>query len=277
MSESGTPEIHQKSEKRITRYYFLILFLIANGISYLLLPIYINPYTEEIKSTSGSSYSFPIIYVILIVAFAAFFIFMARSKKVSLLKTLIYIFTGYTLLVILNFDLSFLSPLVDLLISIVTTVVILYYTYKGNSASLTILGLILGSGVALLLASIFSFYVTLIIGTIFSIYDALSVVLIGSMVEMAQTAMDHGMPLLFTYGKSDDKIAMGFGDVIIPTFVLFSILTNFGLNAYLISLILALISFIPINILATKRPQPGLPFLINSIFLGLILFILLFK
>jgi len=274
LSESGASEVLEKNQKRINRYYFIVIFIVANAIAFILLPIYVNPYTEEIKSTSGSSYSFPILYVILIVSFAAFFIFMARSKRVSLLKILIYIFTGYALLVIMNLDLSFLNPFVDLIISIIATVLIIYFTYKGSSISLTALGLILGSGVALLLASTFDFYITVIIGAIFSIYDALSVVLIGSMVEMAQTAMDHKMPLLFTYGESDEKIAMGFGDVIIPTFVLFSILINFGLQAYLYSFIFALISFLPINILASKRPQPGLPFLINAIFLGIILFLL---
>lgn len=261
-------------KKEINRYYFIIIFLVTNALAYFLVPLYINPYTENVKSSSGNNIGFPIFYIALIVVFSIFFIFMARLKRISILKTIIYIFIAYSLFIILLFDLSILSTIPEVIFSGMITAILLYYTIKGKSLSLTVLGIILGSGIALILSSIFYFEITIIIGAIFSIYDALSVVLVGNMVEMAETALDNKIPLLFSYGEEESKVAMGFGDVIIPTFVLFSIYTTFGLIPYLIGLTFACLSFIPINFLANKSPQPGLPFIINFIFLGLILYLL---
>lgn len=276
MSESRTSE-SKGVQWEINRYVFVLIFLVTNALAFLLVPFYINTYTENIKASSGNNIGFPIYYVLLMIAFSIFFILMARKRKISILKGVLYFAIAYSLFIILLFDFSPFPAIIEITASLAITILLIYFTYRGNNISLTALGIIVGSGVALLLASIFYIQITIIIGAVFSIYDALSVVLVGSMVEMAETALDNKMPLLFTYGQDEAKIAMGFGDVIIPTFILFSIFVTFGLTAYLISLLMGAISFIPINYLARKSPQPGLPFLINFIFLGVIIFLIFFR
>ncbi len=276
MPESGTSE-SKRFQWEVNRFVFVVIFLATNVLAFLLVPFYINTYTESIKASSGNNIGFPIYYILLMIVFSVFFILSARKRKISLLKGILYFAIGYSLFIILLFDLFLLPAIPEIALSFLITALLIYFTYRGNNISLTILGIIVGSGIALLLAAIFYIKITIIIGAIFSIYDALSVVLVGSMVEMAETALDHKMPLLFTYGKDEAKIAMGFGDVIIPTFILFSIFVTFGLIAYIISLFLAAISFIPINYLAKKSPQPGLPFIVNFIFIGIIIFLIFFK
>lgn len=273
MSESRTQEIERKKLKS-NRYIFILIFLVTNALAFLLVPLYVNTYTQSIKSSSGNNYGFPVFYIVLTALFSAIFIFLARRNRISVLKLILYIAVGYSLLIIFLFDLAILPSLLEISLSFVLTIIILYFVYKNNNISLTILGIILGSGISLLLASIFTIQISIIIVAIFSVYDALSVVLIGSMVEMAETALDNKIPLLFSYGEKEEKIAMGFGDVIIPTFFLFSIYVNIGFTPYIISLIMASVSFILINYLAKKSPQPGLPFIINFIFIGLIFYLL---
>jgi hypothetical protein len=59
LSESGASEVLEKHQKRINRYYFIVIFIVANAIAFILLPIYVNPYTEEIKSVTEAPTVFP--------------------------------------------------------------------------------------------------------------------------------------------------------------------------------------------------------------------------
>jgi len=133
------------------------------------------------------------------------------------------------------------------------TIALIFYSFRKIKIAIYGLGIILGAGIAAILASIITLQITIVIMAIFAIYDYLSVNISKSMIEVAETAMDSGLPLLFMAGEGDETIAMGFGDTVLPTFALMAILVNLNFTAYAISLGFAVASFIPMMYLLPKN------------------------
>ncbi len=270
------PESEMPQQKWYKRLIFLSIFIITNILAIFSLPLFVNSGTQSVKESTGSSFIFPIYYISAIILFTLLFIFLARKKKISVLRTVILILLGYSLFVILLLDLSFLNLIADFALTIAITAILILFSFRGNNVAVYLLGIILGAGIAAILASVITLQITIIIIAIFAIYDYISVNISKSMIEVAETAMDSKLPLLFTVGKGDETLAMGFGDVVLPTFALMSILLNISFAAYIITLLLTIISFFPMMYFASKKPQPGLPYMVNAIFLGILVYLVLY-
>ncbi|MCL4412132.1 MAG: presenilin family intramembrane aspartyl protease [Candidatus Thermoplasmatota archaeon] len=269
------PESEMPQQAWYRRLIFIFIFIATNILAFITLPLLVTPQTQVIRNSTGNSLLLPIYYIVSIVAFTAFFIYLSRKRKIGILKGLVAILLGYSVFVLLLLDLSFLYFLVDLIISAVAAFLLIYYSFRRARSAIYLLGIIMGAGVSAVLASIISIEITIVIIAVFSIYDSLSVNISKSMIEVAETALDSGLPLLFTAGDKENPIAMGFGDTVLPTFALISIYLTFNLEAFLISLIVTLVSFGPMMYFASKRPQPGLPYLINAVFIGLVIYLLI--
>jgi len=269
MSESEVPK-----QAWYRRLIFLFIFILTNILAVYSLPLFVSPATQSLKQSSGNSLIFPIYYITAIILFTLVFIYLGRKRKISILKSLVGILLGYSLFVILLMDFSFLYLIPDLLLTIMLTIALIFYSFRKIKIAIYSLGIILGAGISAILASIITLQITIVIMAIFAIYDYLSVNISKSMIEVAETAMDSGLPLLFTAGEGDETIAMGFGDTVLPTFALMAILVNLNFTAYAISLAFAVASFIPMMYFASKKPQPGLPYMMNGIFIGLIIYLI---
>ncbi len=266
------PESKMPKQTWYRRLIFLFIFVLTNVLAIYSLPLFISPATQSLKESSGNSIIFPIYYIAAIILFTLVFIYLARKQKISVLKILIGILLGYSLFVILLMDLSFLFLIPDFIITVMLTVTLIFFSFKRKRIAVYALGIILGAGIAAILASIITLEITVIIMAVFSIYDYLSVNIAKSMIEVAETAMDSGLPLLFSAGEGDETIAMGFGDTVLPTFALMAILVDVNFTAYAVSFAFAAASFIPMMYFASRKPQPGLPYMMNGIFLGLIFY-----
>lgn len=272
------PESKMSKSEWHSRLVFLLLLIVTIAVAVFTSFLFITPETEAMKNTAGNSFLLPLYYVSAIVLFSIIFIILARKKKVSILKTIVTVLIAYSTFLILLIDFSMLSYLLDIGIATVLTGLLLYYSLKKVRIVTYILGIVMGAGVAVILASFISIRIAIIMLAALSIYDSVSVNVSGTMIEIAETAIDSGLPLLYTAGKDDQLVAMGFGDTIIPTFGLLSVFVyyNYSLEALLVPLIFVLISFFPMIYLASRRPQPGLPYMLNALFLGIIVYIVFF-
>lgn len=258
------------------RLIFLAILLVTTAVAYVTLPLFVTSATEQIKNTTGSSLLLPIYYLAAIVAFSLFFLLMARTKKISILRIIVAIILSYSAFIILLIDFSsIVFPALDLSLSIIVTGLLVYFSFKGNKIAVYVIGIVLGAGIAVILASIVSIYIAIVIMAAFAIYDSIAVNVAGSMVEIAETAIDSHLPLIFTAGKDESLVAMGFGDTVIPTFGLISVLTYFhSFIAFLIALLSVAVAFFPMLYFASKRPQPGLPYMLNALFIGIIIYMI---
>lgn len=261
------------------RLTFLFIFIVTAFLAKFTSFLFVTPETEAIKNTSGNSVLLPIYYIAAVIAFSSVFIILARRKRMSILKIIVAIVVAYSSFIILLIDFSYFTALIDIVLSLVLTAFLLYFSFKRVRVATYVIGIVLGAGIAVILASIISVRIAIIIMAVFSIYDSISVNVSGSMVELAETAIDSGFPLLFTAGKGDDIIAMGFGDTIIPTFGLMSVFLyyKYDFMSLLVPLLFVIFSFFPMIYLASKRPQPGLPYMLNALFLGIITYVAFFR
>lgn len=157
------PEPEMPKPTWYRRLIFILIFLATNALAYITLPLFITPATDSIKHTSGSSLIFPIYYIVAIILFTVVFINLARKRKLSLLKALVGVLLTYSIFVILLIDFSFFYLIPDLSITIISTALLIFFSFRGKRPAIYILGIVLGAGVAAVLSSIITIQITIII------------------------------------------------------------------------------------------------------------------
>jgi presenilin-like A22 family membrane protease len=153
-----------------------------------------------------------------------------------------------------------------------------------------------GIGCIAILGISLSISIVLVLLIAMAVYDAVSVYKTKHMIDLADTATDLKLPVMFVIPKNRDyslaketkslkeklkeneereAFFLGVGDVVMPGILVVSAFNNLSSNGFLIALSVifgTLLGFIALMTIALKgKPQAGLPFLCTGAILGYLL------
>ena len=276
----------------IAQLNMMLIFAIANLLAIILLPVY-GIYENSMGETGNNPW-IAIYYLLYIIGITAVILYIAKKKRIGLLKGIFYFAIAwsmwYALFPIFYYFLIPFSDLLSLALSIILTV---YLLKNPEWYMIDLTGVLVTVGIALILGLSLGIVPIIILLAALAIYDAVSVYRTKHMISLADNVIQYNLPALFVIpskskysfkkvegirkgGEEREAFYMGYGDVLIPSILVVSTARYFGLVAALFPLIGALLTMILLAVMVkTGHPQPGLPYLNAGAFFGLVIYLLL--
>jgi len=243
------------------------------GCAYLLIkqpapPIPVAPFPENPASGASGPVS-NALYFVVIIAIGATVLYLLlkwRSRRLVTLLTALALTTASLLLSVVYLSAIFSSvPNSEILVSIVSIIVTVLFDlaiYRlGNKARNTVV-ICLGGALGVFFGASIPVLSALLILCFLAIYDVFAVYY-GPVGKIAHAGFDQLKGLSFSFRD----VQMGLGDLVFYSMLSGSMLLNFGLFSYIVSLVGILVgAYLTFVMLEKKGIFPGLPF---PIFLGL--------
>jgi len=243
------------------RYLLSIFYLVSGFLALVIAPYYANAGMQAFEDTSSVSNS--AYYLLMIIAFTAFIMLIARLKK-ELVKILFYF------LLFITYFYAFLPFLSSL--SILPSALLLIALIKKENWMVTNVSAILVSSavIAIFGISMEPFPVVVLLVAL-AVYDFISVYKTKHMIKLAESISGLNIPVIFRIpGKNRDAI-MGVGDVVMPNIL---VVSAFIFNRCLTQVLLTFFSgFAGLVLLLfivekSQKAHAGLPILNSFAILG---------
>ncbi len=277
----------------IAQLNMMLIFVIANLLAMVLLPAY--SIYEGSMGEEGNDPWIAIYYVLYIIAITAVILYIAKKKKIGILKGIFYFAIAwsmwYALFPIFFYFLIPFSDLISLALSIILTIILIK---NPEWYVIDLVGIFVTVGIALILGLSLGLLPILIFLAALAIYDAISVYRTKHMISLANNVIKYNLPALFVVPSKSkfsfkkvkgikkekgerDAFYMGYGDVLIPSILVVSTARYFGLFGALFPFLGAVgAMFLLAAMVRTGKPQPGLPYLNGGALAGLIIYLALF-
>lgn len=243
------------------RYILSVFYLLTGALSLLIAPNYAMTGIRAFENPSEVSNS--LYYLLMIIAFTALVIFLAKFRKVFL-KAIFYF------LILLTYLYAFMPFLGA--ISVFPSVILLYLLIsKKHWIVLNISGLLIASAITAIFGISFEPYPAIVLLVILAVYDYIAVYKTKHMIKLAESVSDINVPVLFVIPRKDRNAIMGVGDVVIPNILAVS---SYIFNHCLIqSVFVILFGYIGLIILMRFVEEKGgahagLPFLNTGAIIG---------
>ncbi len=242
------------------RYIFVLFYAITALLAVSCIPKYEESGMRVFENPSDVSNS--LLYFGLILVFTAFILIMAKKSEKFLrlfMYVLVFVSVYYVLIPFLG-DLSL----------IVALIIISLLVKKPNWIVINASALLLAGGITSMFGISLEPLPVIILLVILAIYDAVSVYKTGHMVDLADSVIKMGLPMLFIIPTKDRPMLLGVGDVVIPNILVVSAQTfvdapsiGFLKVPALTALLGGIIGMVTLIVVAERfnRPHAGLPFL----------------
>jgi len=249
----------------------LASLLFGLGCAYLLLTqpvslVQVAPFSENNASAPfGNAF-----YFVIIVALSAtvFYILLKRKSRKLITALIALALTAASLLLSVVYLSSIFAyaPSVDFLVSplsVLITVIFDLAIFRLGSKARNLVMVFLGGGLGVFFSASIPFYSAVLILVFLAVYDVFAVYY-GPVGKIADSGLDQLQGLSYSF----KDVQMGLGDLVFYSMLVGTMLFNFGLLLYIVSLIGILAgSFITFVLLEKRGMFPGLPF---PILLGLV-------
>ncbi|MCL4345127.1 MAG: presenilin family intramembrane aspartyl protease [Candidatus Thermoplasmatota archaeon] len=266
-----------------------ILFIISS-----LIAVVLALELEEITPTNptgnpGAGAGYVIYFIIAVIVMSALIIFIARKKKLGILKYIFAISIAFVILVVgsLLYALLPIKSSEKVVLTLATPVIILYFLlFRQNWIVVNIVGILTSAGLAAIWGEDLGVYSAVVLMLVFAIYDYIAVYKTKHMLDIARASTSSEMPLFFvvpdsrgfetsdididTPGEERGAILIGFGDIAIPNVMVISSFLYGGsvfYPFYLLPLAGGIVAMFTL-FMFIKRPAPGLPFLNTGVLIG---------
>jgi presenilin-like A22 family membrane protease len=249
----------------------LASLLFGLGCAYLLLTqpvslVQVAPFSENNASAPfGNAF-----YFVIIVALSAtvFYILLKRKSRKLITALIALALTAASLLLSVVYLSSIFAyaPSVDFLVSplsVLITVIFDLAIFRLGSKARNLVMVFLGGGLGVFFSASIPFYSAVLILVFLAVYDVFAVYY-GPVGKIADSGLDQLQGLSYSF----KDVQMGLGDLVFYSMLVGTMLFNFGLLSYIVSLVGILAgSFITFLLLEKRGMFPGLPF---PILLGLV-------
>ena len=210
------------------------------------------------------------VYFVIIVALSAtvFYILLKRKSRRLITGLIALALTAASLLLSLVYlsALFAYAPSLDFLViplSVLITVIFDLAIFRLGSKARNLVVVLLGGGLGVFFSASIPFYSAVLILVFLAVYDVFAVYY-GPVGKIADSGLDQLQGLSYSF----KDVQMGLGDLVFYSMLVGTMLFNFGLVSYIVSLIGILAgSFITFLLLEKRGMFPGLPF---PIMLGLV-------
>ena len=210
------------------------------------------------------------VYFVIIVALSAtvFYILLKRKSRRLINGLIALALTAASLLLSLVYlsALFAYAPSLDFLViplSVLITVIFDLAIFRLGSKAGNLVVVLLGGGLGVFFSASIPFYSAVLILVFLAVYDVFAVYY-GPVGKIADSGLDQLQGLSYSF----KDVQMGLGDLVFYSMLVGTMLFNFGLVSYIVSLIGILAgSFITFLLLEKRGMFPGLPF---PIMLGLV-------
>jgi len=252
------------------RVAFPLFYLLTALIAVASVPTYEESGVRVFENPSSVSNS--IEYFAIIIVFTGFVLLMARRSP----RTLKVVMYGLVLVSIYYV----LEPFLGILSAIPAVGLTLLLMKRPNWVVVDVSALLLAAGIT----SIFGISLTpipvIVLMAILAVYDFVSVYKTGHMLDLAESVVKMGLPMIFIVPSKDKPMLLGVGDVVIPNILVVSaqsfisgpVVFSIKIPA-LTALIGGIIGMITLMKIAekSKRPHAGLPFLNSFTIIGFVI------
>jgi presenilin-like A22 family membrane protease len=249
----------------------LASLLFGLACAYLLLSqpvslVQVAPFSENSASAPfGNAF-----YFVIIVALSAtvFYILLKRKSRRLITGLIALALTAASLLLSLVYLSAIFAyaPSLDFLViplSVLITVIFDLAIFRLGSKARNLVVVLLGGGLGVFFSASIPFYSAVLILVFLAVYDVFAVYY-GPVGKIADSGLDQLQGLSYSF----KDVQMGLGDLVFYSMLVGTMLFNFGLLSYIVSLIGILAgSFITFLLLEKRGMFPGLPF---PILLGLV-------
>ncbi len=256
------------------RLLFLLFYVSTAFIAIASVPTYKSSGVRVFENPSSVSNS--VLYFVAIIAFTAFILLMARVSMRAL-KAIMYFIVFASIYYVLE-------PVIggySIIPAIALTIALLKWP---NWVVLDASALLLAAGVTSIFGLSLAPIPVIVLMIILAVYDYLSVYKTKHMIDLADSVIKMGLPMLFIIPSKDKPTLLGVGDVVIPNILVVSaqnftsapMIFHIRIPAFT-ALIGGVIGLIALIIVAekTKKPHAGLPFLNTFTILGFVVGLLL--
>jgi presenilin-like A22 family membrane protease len=249
----------------------LASLLFGLACAYLLLSqpvslVQVAPFSENNASAPfGNAF-----YFVIIVALSAtvFYILLKRKSRRLITGLIALALTAASLLLSLVYLSAIFAyaPSLDFLViplSVLITVIFDLAIFRLGSKARNLVVVLLGGGLGVFFSASIPFYSAVLILVFLAVYDVFAVYY-GPVGKIADSGLDQLQGLSYSF----KDVQMGLGDLVFYSMLVGTMLFNFGLLSYIVSLVGILAgSFITFLLLEKRGMFPGLPF---PILLGLV-------
>jgi presenilin-like A22 family membrane protease len=249
----------------------LASLLFGLACAYLLLSqpvslVQVAPFSENTASAPfGNAF-----YFVIIVALSAtvFYILLKRKSRRLITGLIALALTAASLLLSLVYLSALFAylPSLDFLViplSVLITVIFDLAIFRLGSKARNLVVVLLGGGLGVFFSASIPFYSAVLILVFLAVYDVFAVYY-GPVGKIADSGLDQLQGLSYSF----KDVQMGLGDLVFYSMLVGTMLFNFGLLSYIVSLVGILAgSFITFLLLEKRGMFPGLPF---PILLGLV-------
>ena len=249
----------------------LASLLFGLACAYLLLSqpvslVQVAPFSENNASAPFGN----AVYFVIIVALSAtvFYILLKRKSRRLITGLIALALTAASLLLSLVYlsALFAYAPSLDFLVlplSVLITVIFDLAIFRLGSKARNLVVVLLGGGLGVFFSASIPFYSAVLILVFLAVYDVFAVYY-GPVGKIADSGLDQLQGLSYSF----KDVQMGLGDLVFYSMLVGTMLFNFGLLSYIVSLVGILAgSFITFLLLEKRGMFPGLPF---PIMLGLV-------
>ena len=249
----------------------LASLLFGLACAYLLLSqpvslVQVAPFSENNASAPFGN----AVYFVIIVALSAtvFYILLKRKSRRLITGLIALALTAASLLLSLVYlsALFAYAPSLDFLVlplSVLITVIFDLAIFRLGSKACNLVVVLLGGGLGVFFSASIPFYSAVLILVFLAVYDVFAVYY-GPVGKIADSGLDQLQGLSYSF----KDVQMGLGDLVFYSMLVGTMLFNFGLLSYIVSLVGILAgSFITFLLLEKRGMFPGLPF---PILLGLV-------
>jgi presenilin-like A22 family membrane protease len=239
--------------------------------AYLLLsqPVSLVQVAPFLENNASAPFGNAVYFVIIVALSATVFYILLKRKSRRLINGLIALaLTAASLLLSLVYlsALFAYAPSLDFLViplSVLITVIFDLAIFRLGSKAGNLVVVLLGGGLGVFFSASIPFYSAVLILVFLAVYDVFAVYY-GPVGKIADSGLDQLQGLSYSF----KDVQMGLGDLVFYSMLVGTMLFNFGLLSYIVTLIGILAgSFITFLLLEKRRMFPGLPF---PIMLGLV-------
>ncbi len=290
-------------QETYAQLHMMLIFIISNLLALILMPAYLG-YRGSLGE-AGNSPWIAFYYLAMVILFTAVVLYIAKKKKINLLKGIFYFGITWTVFyAMFPIFYYFGVPFSDLISLIFSVFVVIWMAKNPEWYVVNLVGIFMATGVALIFGMALGLVPIIIFLSAFAIYDVISVYKTKHMVALADNVIEYKLPALFvipakenysfkkvksikTQNKGDtgdkkksterDAYYMGYGDVLVPGILVVAAAANFGILAGIITLAGAVAAMFLLTVMVNSgKPQPGLPYLNAGAFAGFLLYLLMF-
>ncbi|MEM2934908.1 MAG: presenilin family intramembrane aspartyl protease PSH [Candidatus Thermoplasmatota archaeon] len=229
-----------------------------------------------IENPENPANIFIIISSILIFTFIILLISKYREK---LVKYIFFFFFFIASISIFDAFFHFISSHYSFIFAIIFSMLMIFLiTRYPKWYIINIFGIFLASGIIAIFSSLPIAYIIILLSAL-AIYDFISVYKTKHMIKLAKNAISSNLPLLLVFPKRlgrkhrrKDSMYMGLGDVVIPGILITASYINGGFQGFIFTLSGAIFGLAILLFMASRSPQPGLPFLNSGAIVGYAIF-----